>query len=407
MTLTVTSTVASRRPTVPVLKLDNLIQSYAWGSHTAIAALLGHPPSPDPQAELWMGAHPKAPSRVDVGGEVLPLHEAIARDPEGMLGDAVARAYGPRLPFLFKVLAAGQPLSIQAHPDLDQAAEGFDREEALGLARDQRERNYRDRNHKPEILYALTPFTALRGFLPIDEVRRRFDVSGLGPFLPAPVETLGAREILAFFLHLQGDALASAHRTVLARRHRLDGLSAEWIGRLEAHYPGDRGVLAPVFLRLVTLEPGEALFTGPGVLHAYLDGVGVELMASSDNVLRCALTRKHVDAEELLRIARFDASAGRIEPGEAPGVRVFKTPADELKLSVVEVAPMRDFTAPPRAGAEILLCARGRGRLVPTNGVGGADFSQGESFFIPGAAGTYRLEGDATVFLAGVAHCPD
>ncbi|MEO1369939.1 MAG: mannose-6-phosphate isomerase, class I, partial [Acidobacteriota bacterium] len=259
-----TPTVTEGCPTVPVLKLDNLIQSYAWGSHTAIAALLGEPPSPEPQAELWMGAHPKAPSRVELDGETVSLDEAIARDPQGMLGDAVARAYGPRLPFLLKVLAAGRPLSIQAHPDLEQAAAGFAREEAAGLGRDARERNYRDRNHKPEILYALTPFTALRGFLPIDEVRRRLDVAGLGPFVPGPADTLGAREVLAFFLHLEGDALAAAHRTVLARRHRLDGPSAEWIGRLEAHYPGDRGVLAPLFLRLVTLEPGEALFTGPG-----------------------------------------------------------------------------------------------------------------------------------------------
>ncbi|MEM1179859.1 MAG: mannose-6-phosphate isomerase, class I [Acidobacteriota bacterium] len=399
---------ATKSSTIPVLKLENPIQAYAWGSHTAIAAFLGRPPALEPEAELWMGAHPKAPSIVELDGERLALHEAVDRRPETLLGADMAAAYGPRLPFLLKVLAAGQPLSIQAHPDAAQAADGFAREQARGLSLDQRERNYRDRNHKPEILYALTPFTALRGFRPMAEVQRRLEACGLDPLLPAPVASLGARDVLDLFLRLEGPALEMAHRRALEGRHRLDAASAEWIGRLEAHYPGDRGVLAPIFLHLLTLEPGEALFTGPGVLHAYLDGFGVELMASSDNVLRCALTQKHVDKDELLRIARFDPTPGRIEPREEPGVRTFKTPADELQLSVIELETGRPFHATrPVSAAEILLCSRGRGLVVPWGGERGpVEFGQGESFFLPGGLGPYRLEGDATVFLAGVAHCP-
>jgi len=157
-----------------VFTLDPKIQEYGWGSYTAISDLRGLPPSEAPQAEMWMGAHPKAPSTLELDGRTLPLHEAIAKNPESLLGADLHRAYGPRLPFLLKVLAARQPLSIQAHPDRRQATEGFAREQEAGVAIDARERNYRDRNHKPEILYALTPFSALRDFRPDDEVNERF-----------------------------------------------------------------------------------------------------------------------------------------------------------------------------------------------------------------------------------------
>lgn len=387
------------------LALENPIQTYAWGSRTAIAELLGRQPPDEPEAELWMGAHPKAPSVVRLGGRSVRLHEAITRHPDTLLGADVHRAYGPRLPFLLKVLAAGEPLSIQAHPDREQAVAGFAREEAMGLAVDDGRRNYRDRNHKPEILYALTPFTALRGLRPAPELAERLQAVGLGDWV---AKEKPRRRVLRRFLELDGAELEAARRRVLEQRRALGAGSARWIERLEEFYPGDRGVLAPVFLDLVELEPGQALYTGPGVLHAYLDGVGIELMASSDNVLRCALTHKHVDGEELLRIASFDESPGLIEPSLEDGARVFEGPADELKLTVVELTPRRAFSRPrPFAGVEILFCAAGSGRLEGDAGEEPFAFAQGDAFLVPGCRGSYRLEGEATVFCAGVSRCPD
>ena len=401
-------TMMSHTAPCKVLALDNPIQSYAWGSQTAIAELLGREPTAEPEAEMWMGAHPKAPSVVRLGGEAMALHEAIARHPEALLGAEVHRAYGPRLPFLLKVLAAGEPLSIQAHPDRQQAVAGFAREQEKGIALDAGWRNYRDQNHKPEILYALTPFTALRGMRPAAELAQRLETVGLGDWL-SPVAS--PRDILRRFLALDGETLERALRLVLERRGALDGSSAEWIARLEAHYPGDRGVLAPVLLNLVELAPGQALFTGPGVLHAYLGGVGVELMASSDNVLRCALTQKHVDGDELLRIARFDESSGLIEPvvESELGVSTYDGPADEFKLTVIELESDRPF-APARsfAGVEILFCSKGSGRLEAlADGDSCFSFKQGDAFLVPGCHGAYRLVGKATVFKAGVSRCPE
>ena len=392
-----------------ILRLDNPIQTYAWGSRSAIAELQGREPTAEPEAEMWMGAHPKAPSVVQLDGEAIPLHEAITRHPETLLGTDVHRAYGPRLPFLLKVLAAGEPLSIQAHPDREQATAGFAREQEQGIAIDAAWRNYRDQNHKPEIIYALTPFTALRGMRSASELAKRLEAVGLSDWL---MDGASPREGLRRFLALDGEALERARQLVLDRRGSLDASSAEWIERLEAHYPGDRGVLAPVLLHLVELEPGQALFTGPGILHAYLGGVGVELMASSDNVLRCALTQKHVDGDELLRIARFDGASGLIEPVVESGVSTFETLADEFKLRVIELESGRHFvSAQSFEGIEILFCSKGSGRLEAVSGGEPNEeafaFRQGDAFLVPGCHGPYRLVGQATVFSAGVSRCPE
>ncbi|MEM6797600.1 MAG: mannose-6-phosphate isomerase, class I, partial [Acidobacteriota bacterium] len=288
-----------------VLKLRNSIQAYAWGSRTAIAELLGTPVPAEPQAELWMGAHPKAASEVWVDGAWRALDRMIEECGASILGSRVCAAFSGRLPFLFKILAAAEPLSIQAHPNKARAAAGFERENAAGLGLADPLRNYRDAHHKPEILYALTPFTALRGFLPAAEIDERLRASGLGAHLPGAREA-GLSGFFSAFLNLEGGAVALAIEQALARSGRLGAESARWIERLAASYPGDRGALAPVFMRRVDLNPGEAVFTPPGVLHAYLEGVGVELMASSDNVLRGGLTRKHVEPDELMRIARFE-----------------------------------------------------------------------------------------------------
>ncbi len=388
-----------------ISKLHNPIQTYAWGSRTGIAEFLGHPsPAGEPQAELWMGAHPKAPSEIDTGGRRVSLAEVIAEHPREVLGAAADRFDGA-LPFLFKVLAAGRALSIQAHPDPRQAAAGCRREDRLGIARNATERNYRDASHKPEVLCAVTPFVILRGFRPpaaILDLMRRFDVLEL---LPEVDNALRAGDLERFFrayMSLDRERLEVVLGRALDRGEgEGEGGVFSWVDRLASQFPGDPGVLAPLFLHLLELKPGEAMFTGPGVLHAYLKGVGIELMANSDNVVRGGLTPKHVDIGELLRVLRFEAEPPRmLGSTTAGGVRSFETVAGEFALSVLKVEP----DAPchlPGGSVEILLCTRGRGTVRGNAGAAVA-FGQGDSLLVPAAAGSYRIEGSAALYRAGV-----
>ncbi|MEM8931397.1 MAG: mannose-6-phosphate isomerase, class I [Acidobacteriota bacterium] len=385
-----------------LLALRNTVQTYDWGSRTAIPTLQGRPPSAEPEAELWMGAHPKAASEVLWDGVWTPLDAVIRRAPEAVLGAAVRRSYGPRLPFLFKVLAAAKPLSIQAHPAVAQAVAGFERENAAGIPLDDDARNYRDRHHKPEVLCALTEFTVLRGFRPIAESAER--LGRLGIDLP----TGSWRELLTAFLAIEQGA------PILAPIAELDpdddDLVLRWARRLADAFPGDRGALAPFLLELVELAPGEAVFTGPGILHAYLQGVGIELMASSDNVLRGACTSKHVDAAELTRIVRFEATDdGRVVPERTDGVQRFLSPADEFLLSRLQVTPDRPHVrrGEQRLGVEILLATEGEGRLISDRG-DARPYRHGDAFLVTGGeAAGYRIEGAATWFRAEVARCPE
>ena len=316
-------------------RLDNTVRPYAWGSTTAIPELLGIRPTGEPQAELWMGAHPGAPSRLDRGAGPVPLNEVIDADPRGELGAETVERFGPRLPFLFKILAAGSPLSVQVHPDLAQAQAGYDDEEARGIPVDAPHRNYRDANHKPEMICALGPFNGLCGFRPPAEAAdliERLGVDELKPYvdtLRARPESEALREVLAAILTADRAAMAATVNRAAEAAARLavedpDGPYAAAYtayARAAAAFPGDPGVVAGMLLNHVTLNPGDALYLGAGVPHAYFDGLGVEIMANSDNVLRCGLTPKHIDVPELLQIVRFaSGAAALVRPrGEAPG----------------------------------------------------------------------------------------
>ena len=281
------------------LELRNTIQPYAWGSRTAIAGILGRPgTSAIPQAEMWMGAHPKAPSQVRTGDGWQPLDRLIKRYPDAILGRGAADRFGTRLPFLFKVLAAAQPLSIQAHPSRLQAEEGFARENRAGIRLDDPQRNYRDDHHKPELICALTEFWALCGFRPRQELLARLRQvcpEGLAALLGDLEQNGRPADIRSIFTRLM--TLGEKRRRALvdevlvrAGRRQDEEDLWRWIARLGRRYPGDIGVLAPVLLNLVRLRPAEALFLPSGHLHAYLQGTGIELMANSDNVLRGGLT---------------------------------------------------------------------------------------------------------------------
>ncbi|MGW1140632.1 mannose-6-phosphate isomerase, class I [Streptomyces zhihengii] len=361
-------------------RLDNTVRPYAWGSTTAIPELLGTAPTGEPQAEMWMGAHPGAPSGTDRG----TLDQVIAADPEGELGQAAVGAFGPRLPFLLKLLAAGAPLSLQVHPDLAQAAAGHAAEEAAGVPVDAPHRNYKDANHKPELVCALTPFDGLCGFRPPVEAAdllAGLDVDSLKPYvdlLHAHPEEAALREVLTALLSADRDEVAATVTEAAAAAERLGGPYAPYAS-IARHYPGDPGVVAAMLLNHVRLQPGEALFLGAGVPHAYLDGLAVEIMANSDNVLRCGLTPKHVDVPELLRIVRFESTEpGVLRPEVSPtGEEVYDTPTDEFRLSRYVLAPgseARDLTA---FGPQILLCTAG--------GVtaGELPLTAGQSVFVP------------------------
>ncbi|MFM9590615.1 mannose-6-phosphate isomerase, class I [Streptomyces scabiei] len=379
-------------------RLDNTVRPYAWGSTTAIPQLLGVAPTGEPQAEMWMGAHPGAPSRTGRG----PLTEVIDAAPERELGSRTVARFGPRLPFLLKLLAAGAPLSLQVHPDLAQAKEGYEDEERRGVPIDAGHRNYKDANHKPELICALTEFDGLCGFrdpLRAADLLAGLDVDSLKPYvdlLHAQPEEAALREVLTAILGADPEETARTVTEAAAACARLGGAYAPYAD-IAHHYPGDPGVLAAMLLNHVTLQPGEALFLGAGIPHAYLNGLGVEIMANSDNVLRCGLTPKHVDVPELLRVVRFEATdPGVLRPEAAPdGEELYETPIDEFRLSryvLPEATAPHDLT---RATPQILLCTAGSVRA------GEHTLAPGQSVFVP-ADERAEVSGPGTLFRATV-----
>jgi mannose-6-phosphate isomerase len=433
-----------KSPMTGVFRLRNTIQEYAWGSRSAIPELLDRPsPADEPQAELWMGAHPKAPSRVLLAdGNELPLPELISRDPAGTLGPAVAEKFGGGLPFLFKVLAAAQPLSIQAHPNLEQARAGFRRENEQGIPLDAFQRNYRDDNHKPEVFSALTPFWALNGFRPIPEMLELLNsvgFSGIGQQIAAFAENPSGDGLKAFFaslMRLDRETRERAIREALAWAERQPGGEAAgapaagaqatgaqatggenrgprpalspdnsavagWLQRLGEIYPGDIGVLSPLLLNLLLLHPGDTMFLEAGVLHAYLEGTGIELMANSDNVIRGGLTPKHMDVDELLSILRFEGSEVRLTESfeTVPGQRVFNTPAREFRLSEIHTTPKRPYRNPGSGSIELMIILQGEGRIETSNSL---VLGRGDSLLIPASTGPYRIRGSLHIYRADV-----
>lgn len=394
-----------------VLVLENPIQGYAWGSRTSIADLLGRPsPSPGPEAELWIGAHPRAPSRVVEPAGLGTLDVAIQNDPVRFLGATVCDRFGNELPFLFKVLAAAQPLSIQTHPNQEQARLGWTRENAEGIPVDAPRRNYRDTNHKPELVCALGPFTALKGFRALDDIARHLQPVA-GPEL-LPEVGRAARErtpvaLRALFARMMMLDTEERH-PVLARagkeseRRSRDDPSWAWVGKLLRKYPDDVGVLSPLYLNLVELSSGQGLFLPAGELHAYLEGTALEIMANSDNVLRGGLTPKHVDVPELLATLGFEPRQPELltalETG--PGESAFRTPAHEFELGFVTVASRKPFTSAAGRGVEILLGLEGNLSLRTDDQT--LPLERGRCVLVPASVLSYVLEGDGRVARARV-----
>lgn len=406
--------------------LDNAVANYEWGSHTLLADLLGEPRSRQPQAELWMGAHDPYPSCVELKGERVSLKDLIAEQPLAVLGRRVSEQFKKEIPYLFKVLAAERPLSIQVHPDARTARAGFLRENEAGRPLDSGERTYVDAHHKPEILCALTSFSALRGFRPAAEVRRSLDrlgakslVSELTAALPAGAAEDDAAWLRCFvsaLLQMDESRAREAAGDVARAARALASESPVFalVARLHDEYPGDRGVFAPIFLQYVELEPGEAIYLGAGVMHSYLGGMGVELMANSDNVLRGGLTKKRIDVSELLKVLDFGVCSSRVLSPERRqrGVEEYPTEAKEFALSRIRVEGEPVFPGENtlgntlgntgERGVEILICTEGRVVVAPTGASQGVHLKCGASCLVAAAVGSYKVEGSGTVYRASV-----
>jgi mannose-6-phosphate isomerase len=306
-----------------------------------------------------------------------------------------------------KIIAAAEPLSIQCHPNREQALAGFARENERGLPLDSPRRNYRDPHHKPEVVAAVTRFVGLKGFRPKGEIAR-----GLGalqvPDLVAPLASIehpdGLRRLLAWLWSLpaaERGPLVERAAAAAARRGDEDPALA-WMVRLQAKYPGDVGVLAPLLLNLIVLEPEDALFLPAGELHAYLEGTALEVMSSSDNVLRGGLTPKHVDVPELLAVGLFEPTPPNVlrPVPVSPGERVYQTPAEEFELALLRIAPDAAFVSSSERGPELLLGLQGSATIAADGE--SWPLGKGRSVFVPAAVRSYRIEGDAKISRAGV-----
>jgi mannose-6-phosphate isomerase len=385
-----------------VARLSNTVRDYAWGSPTAIPALLGVEPDGTPQAELWMGAHESAPSVLPSGES---LYDLVSARPADILGDETAEQFDGRFPFLAKILAAAQPLSIQAHPSPEQAVEGFRHDEEAGIPRDAADRNYKDAWPKPEILIALEPFDALVGFRPLDRtvaLLEALDPTGLES-LTAQLRDGKLRDAFTEFMSNDRDTirpLVGALAEACARYAGQDfAVEVETLGRLAADFPDDPGVLAALLLNRVRLERFESVYLPAGNVHAYLRGTGFEVMANSDNVLRGGLTSKHIDVPELVSVVDFEPLADPVLHGTvvAPGITAYETGSPYFAVRRVDLAG--EAVVVPADGARIVAVVDGE----VTVGAEGTDeteaLSAGQSAFLRGPEGACTLRGSGTAFV--------
>jgi mannose-6-phosphate isomerase len=387
-----------------VYQIDNVLRPYAWGSTTAIAGLLGRPESGGPEAELWIGAHPDSPSvAIRPDGTTTPLDALIAEDPEHFLGAPSVAEFGPRLPFLAKLLASAKPLSLQVHPSLEQARAGYARENAAGIPPHAANRNYHDDNHKPEMIFALTPFESLCGFRHPEKSRDIFlhlagclelpgdgvpqVLKGVIEDLSQPDEATALRSAFERLIAGGDDVREATSRVVdvLAAGAPMAPYQRELstVLSLNSEYPGDPGVLISLLLNRLSLEPGEAAYLPAGKVHAYLHGLGVEVMASSDNVLRGGLTPKFVDIPELLNTIVFEAVDFPMLQRETTelGQELYCPPFREFQLQRIELQPDGSPVPLAQSGAAVVIVVAGSVYLDSPKG--DLRLDRGASAFLP------------------------
>lgn len=402
------SEIQTSQATLPLavfFPMTNPIQNYAWGSKTAMQQLFAiENPTNEPQAELWMGAHPNGCSCVTIAGQQVKLSDFIAQNPALILGEQTAAQFG-ELPYLFKILAAENALSIQVHPNKQQAELGFAREEQQGIALTAANRNYKDPNHKPELVYALTEYQAMNGFRAIDDILNVFtelaidELSHLVDALSNNPTEPGLSDFFSGLLSLQGEAKTNAVEALIHQAKQVDLPLFALIVELEKQYPNDIGLFAPLMLNVITLQPGEAMFLQAETPHAYLHGTGLEIMANSDNVLRAGLTPKYMDIDELVACTQFKHKPFeqlRLEPEMIEGSERYPIPVADFKFAIIPPATQQAMCV---RSAEIVLPLDSSMMLQHANGEQ-CLIAKGQSVFIPAYAEQYTITCDGRVARA-------
>lgn len=386
--------------------MQNVIQDYAWGSRTSINQLFDiENPENKPQAEIWMGAHPNGCSKIVENGEEQLLSDFINLDKSGILTLGTDTQFG-ELPYLFKVLAAESALSIQVHPSKEQAEIGFEKEEQAGIPRTAGNRNYKDPNHKPELVYALTSYQAMNGFREIAEIVALFDkanvqaIQSIVDTFKASIDENGLKVFFSAMLSLEGEVKEAAVAELLtfAKTNKNDKLF-NLLLELSELYPGDIGLFAPLMLNVITLQPREAMYLDACTPHAYLKGTGLEIMANSDNVLRAGLTPKFIDVEELVKCTIFkekQASTLLANPIDQDGGLFYPVPVDDFKFAVFEDITCLTLRTD---SAEILLALDAEVTLTHLSGEA-VTFNKGESVFVPAYTGKYQITSKGRVARA-------
>lgn len=378
-------------------KMKNGIQHYAWGSHSALTELYGIAnPDNKPMAEMWMGAHPLCSSQITINGKSQSLREVIAHNPEALLGSKVNARFG-ELPFLFKVLCAAQPLSIQVHPSKAAAEIGFAKENIAGIPLTAAERNYKDPNHKPELVFAITVYDALNGFREFAEIASLLKpVADAHPAIANFIQRPDAEHLSRLFatlLSLNGAEKTHALGVLKSALAQQQGEPWQTISHIMAEYPDDNGLFSPLMLNVVRLQPGEAMFLYSETPHAYLQGTGLEVMANSDNVLRAGLTPKYIDIPELLANVRFEpkpANSLLMQPQQTDGMTVYPIPVDDFAFAL---HPLSDKPQTlDQSSAAVVFCVKGHATLQKGQQI--VQLAAGESCFISAEESPVLATGD-------------
>ncbi|WP_428794053.1 mannose-6-phosphate isomerase, class I [Vibrio nomapromontoriensis] len=377
--------------------MENVINTYSWGSYTSIEEIFGIKNQDNqPQAELWMGAHPNGCSKVKTEDGTVFLSDFISDDATNILSPETEQTYG-ELPFLFKVLAAEHPLSIQVHPNKRDAEIGFKKEEKADIPLTAAYRNYKDSNHKPELIYALTPFKAMNGFRRLDEISSLLSlidsvvVNGLLKKCSGGTESAFLKSVFTGLLSLEGKDRVAAITSLTKYAKAHSTLSPfDLITKLVAQYPSDIGIFSPLLLNVITLEPGEAMYLDARTPHAYIGGTGLEIMASSDNVLRAGLTSKYIDIEELVKCTDFvskNLNTLILQPTFKHGEMVYPVPVLDFKFSILLTSENREIHV---ASAEILL-ALDHDMIITKGEESAITITKGSSVFIPAYVNRYTV----------------
>ncbi len=411
-----------------IYRMLNRAQHYAWGDGISIPSLLSSPNTDKKSyAEYWMGAHPKLSSKIEYDGSIRSLYDMIEEHSDQFLGDTVQLHFKPPLPYLLKLLAPGAALSIQVHPNLEQAQKGFERENGANIAINSNQRTYRDANHKAEIICAITNFSALCGFRPLDEAHGYIEAiasAGLATNICRYLSSLSSIE--EFYRAIMHSLDRSATREIVtaARQYASSVLSDDshknitspwyWITILQQQFPDDIGLLAPLYLNIINLKPSEALFLPPNIIHSYLRGFGLELMSNSDNVIRGGLTSKWIDVPELLATSLFESFIPPIiTPQRSPAdmmseIAYYPVPLKDFTLRQIIIRPTEQITLPQadlspsfdRIGPEIWFSLRGTAYFEAEHETIG--LRQGASLFIAANNKGYTISGDATLYNAAI-----